>query len=272
MERPFRPISVVALRGGFGNQLFAWAYGQGLRSKGFSVLYDPGNRLGRGFALSGLIPRRRIFPLPAFFWRKLVRSRPGVEAASRILRAENQLLSPNLTTQQSALTFYWGYWQSLDYFCDAKHEIYKKLIAWLDLPVRDKVTECAIHVRRGDYVSDSGAAAVMGVLPLSYYVRSVRHMKSLGYKSFVVYSDERSWVRENLLPLDPTLRLADTDESDDFSNMARSGALITANSSFSWWAGFLVENAGGSVVAPRVWFADAGMNSSRIIPDAWTAL
>lgn len=177
-----------------------------------------------------------------------------------------------MPTQHSALTFHWGYWQSLDYFFDVKKDVYKELIEWLDLPVRDKPTECAIHVRRGDYVSDSGAAAVMGVLPLSYYVRSIGHMKSLGYSKFVVYSDERAWVSEHLLPLDSALRLADTDEAEDFSNMARSGALITANSSFSWWAGFLVESAGGKVVAPQAWFADPGMHSSRVVPDSWTAL
>lgn len=273
MIRVPRSFRVVALRGGFGNQLFGWAYGQALIDKGHLVAYDPGNRLGRGYALRGLIPSGRLLPLPALVWRKLFSAetgRPRTGGRSSLV-SEDQFSAPVIKDVESSISFHWGYWQSLDYFVESKLRVQEQLVAWLDLPSSPR-DECAVHVRRGDYVSDAGAAAVMGVLPLGYYRGAIQQMKLKGYKQFVVYSDDRPWALENLQGLDGSVRVADSSESDDFWHMASSRALITANSSFSWWAGFIVDSRGGDVLAPKDWFADRRMDSSRLIPDSWMSL
>lgn len=269
-----RPVSIVALRGGFGNQLFAWAYGQGLRSHGHSVIYDPGNRLGRGFALRDLIPRRQLLPLPALFWRQIVKLVPSGPRFFRAMLLLEDQREPSVApiAASAGFRFHWGYWQSSDYFQTVREEVFDSLVHWLNVDVRENLSECAIHVRRGDYVSDIGAASVMGTLPLNYYCRAIKRMKSVGYSKFVVYSDDRDWVKENLLPMDSSIEIAETDAAEDFAQMARSGALITANSSFSWWAAFLVSSLGGEVIAPREWFADSTMDSTRLIPDTWISL
>lgn len=241
--------------------------------KGHVVAYDPGSRLGRGFSLRGLIPRRRLLPVPAAAWRRLINAKVKGSAVVRKIPVliEDQSVPPVLSNTQPFLSFHWGYWQSLDYFFESKGRVQEELARWLELPPAPR-DECAVHVRRGDYVSDSGAAAVMGVLPLSYYAQAIEHMKSIGYKDFVVYSDDRPWVVEHLQVMDPAIRVADTSDTEDFLHMASSKALVTANSSFSWWAGFLVESRGGDVLSPKAWFADPQMDSSRLIPETWMTL
>lgn len=43
---------------------------------------------------------------------------------------------------------------------------------------------------------------------------------------------------------------------------------IIANSTFSWWGAWLIENPDKVVVAPEHWFAD-GRDSSSLCPAAW---
>lgn len=273
MKSLLRPVSIVALRGGFGNQLFAWAYGQGLKSRGHVVLYDPGTRLGRGFALEGLIPRAAKLPLPAALWRRIRRLNSSVLKKLGVsVNLEDQRKPPFLGLVHRGLMFHWGYWQSDDYFRGSRDEITSSLTKWLDIEVGDRHNECAVHVRRGDYVSDPDAAAVMGILPLGYYRSAIDYMKTQGFREFVVYSDDRGWVEANLLPLDDSIRVAASDPCQDFENMAKSSALITANSSYSWWAGYIASASGSSVVAPKRWFADTTLDSSRIAPKSWTTL
>ncbi|MDQ0031442.1 alpha-1,2-fucosyltransferase [Arthrobacter bambusae] len=269
-----RPVSVVALRGGFGNQLFAWAYGQRLNREGHLVLYDRGNQLGRGFALRGLIPNSKLVSLPSFFWRKVGASDSmSFLRKNGFVRIEEQELPPRrIDASPRLVNLHWGYWQSMDYFFEAKDSVFRDIEQWVGRADEPPGETCAIHVRRGDYVSDPKAAAVMGALPLSYYKRAIKRMEQNGYTNFVVYSDDRRWATENVLPLGANIRIAHTRDSEDFVRMSTSAALITANSSFSWWAAFLVSMSGGDVIAPSAWFAEPTLDSSRLVPDTWASM
>lgn len=268
-----RPVSVIALRGGFGNQLFAWAYGQALQNLGHVVRYDPGPRLGRGFALEGLVPARSRLQFPAAFWRRVhYLDSPFFKRLRIVVHKEDQTQAPSNIFVNPGVTFHWGYWQSSDYFVQAREQIAAKLVRWLNIDGDDKLRECAVHVRRGDYVSDPDAAAVMGTLPMSYYRSAIDHMKALGFSRFVVYSDDKEWASANLLPLDAQISMAQSHPSSDFVNMSKSSALITANSSFSWWAAFVASSSGSEVVAPKRWFADETLHSNRVAPETWTTI
>jgi len=273
MKLHLPPVSVIALRGGYGNQLFAWAYGQGLKSKGHVVVYDPGSRLGRGFALDGLIPATARLPLPAAFWRRIALLDSSWPRRCKLLvNIEDQQKTPSHFSASSGVLLHWGYWQSADYFSSVQEKVAHSLTRWLNIDPNDRYSECAIHVRRGDYVSDPAAATIMGTLPLSYYRSAIEQMKDRGFSHFVVYSDDRGWVEDNLVPLDENIRVAASDPEQDFVNMAKSSGLITANSSYSWWAGFIASFFGATVIAPRRWFADTTLDSSRIAPQSWTTL
>jgi hypothetical protein len=54
--------------------------------------------------------------------------------------------------------------------------------------------------------------------------------------------------------------------------LSRVDALVTANSSFSWWAGYLGKRKGHVVIAPRPWFTQADMDTRDLLPPDWLTL
>lgn len=267
-----RSLAVVPLRGGFGNQLFGWAYGVALNERGTRVYFDRGNGLGRGFELDGLIQSNRLISLPTrVLWRLGREDRfKRLEKARLIFREDQSKPPQDFPEELGTLSFHWGYWQSLDYFEPVADKVAKDLLNWLPPGPQTLNEECALHVRRGDYVSDEAAAKTLGVLPLEYYSKAIEYMRSVGHTKFTVYTDDPDWARMHILTLDTDMQLStETSALGDFLAMSRSGGLITANSSFSWWAGFLVSFLGGNIVAPEPWFSDPLIDSSRLVPPLW---
>lgn len=264
-----KSYAIVPLRGGFGNQLFCWAYGSGLRARGAHVVFDTGKDLGRGFALPGLIHPRETCSLPSRFWRSrasLSRLLKVIPSASWVL--EDETKPPRIVDLEDTFSLHWGYWQSHDYFQLISDEIHDQLSAWIGWDNISTQQQCAIHVRRGDYVSDPGAAAVLGAQPLSYYESGLSQMRARGFEKFVVYTDDRSWAAEHLVQKD--VQLAPPGAAmDDFLGLASSAGIIMSNSSFSWWAAFLASRIGAPIIGPSGWFADAQYDSSRLMKDEW---
>jgi hypothetical protein len=137
-----------------------------------------------------------------------------------------------------------GYFQSAKYFHEHRADILD--IIWGD---RDRAVipgTTAVHVRRGDYLD---LQDIHPVLPMSYYEKAyipgTRHL---------VYSDDPDWCREHF-PSDRYEVMARSDTVDDLFEMARCKNIITANSSYSWWAVYLGNH--GRVVMPRTWFGPA---------------
>ena len=122
---------------------------------------------------------------------------------------------------------------------------------------------CAVHVRRGDYVSNPNYYS----LPLSYYLKA---MARLGWMEYVVFSDDVDWCRRHM---PDWCRFIETgSEIEDLALMSQCDHFIIANSSFSWWAAWLGETAGTRVMAPGHWFSGTFKyqhNSKDVIPDRW---
>ncbi|MET3143558.1 UNVERIFIED_ORG: hypothetical protein ABIB13_003295 [Arthrobacter sp. UYEF2] len=264
--------NIVPLRGGFGNQLFCWAYGVNLQVKGQQVSFDAGSSLGRGFALEGLIePKERVI-LPGAVWRRMRSLNMVWRVAPFIQRiTEDETRPPVLESPKAMLSLHWGYWQSHDYFADATSVVGDRLHDWLRMESATSLLSCGVHVRRGDYVNDAGAAATLGAQPLGYYHRAIAHMEAAGFSEFVVYTDDREWVAEHLIS--ENVRLApDGDATSDFTGLASSAAVIMSNSSFSWWAAYLASRRGVPVVGPANWFSNGRTDASRLMREGWERL
>lgn len=267
-----KQLSVVPLRGGFGNQLFCWAYGVNLQSKGHKVYFDTGSDLGRGFALEGLIGRPQTVELPGLIWRRMGSSSPIWEMLPFVDRIiEDEKLPPVKRVPNRKLSLHWGYWQSHDYFSDITSTVDDELKSWLDLDSVALLPSCGVHVRRGDYVSDTGAAETLGTQPLAYYRSAMARMKERGIDRFVVYTDDREWVANNLLA--ENVQLApEGSATSDFLGLASSKAVVMSNSSFSWWAAFLASRRGVEILGPANWFNSERNNSSRLMMEGWERL
>lgn len=117
----------------------------------------------------------------------------------------------------------------------------------------------AIHVRRGDYVNNH---FYVNLWETDYYEKA---MSLFPNEKFLIFSDDPDWCEENFIGDEYSVSYGT--ELEDFNLMSSCKAIITANSSFSWWAAYL-SNC-GKVVAPSVenWYTD---NIERTkCPESW---
>lgn len=60
-----------------------------------------------------------------------------------------------------------------------------------------------MHIRRGDYVTDAYTNSVHGACDMEYYKKAVMEaLKSKGADSFLYFSDDLDWAKNNDLYLD----------------------------------------------------------------------
>jgi hypothetical protein len=176
-----------------------------------------------------------------------------------------------------------GYWQSEKYFAWNRSRLLQDIQLVYPPEVADPLLEqirctcsVALHVRRGDYVSNAAAAQFHGLCDMSYYLKAVEVLRSrLPELHVYVFSDEPDWARNNLRLGVPT-HVVDANPPErghlDMELMRQCRYHIIANSSFSWWGAWRSDCPGQQVLAPRRWFADAGVDTSDVVPPRWSRL
>lgn len=96
-------------------------------------------------------------------------------------------------------------------------------------------------------------------LKRNYYKRAVNYIKEKVSNpiSFFVFSDDMTWCRENLDSLglsDENVTFVDFNKGDntfrDMQLMSLCKHIVIANSTFSWWAGFLIKNPKKIFITP----------------------
>lgn len=116
----------------------------------------------------------------------------------------------------------------------------------------------AIHLRRGDYVNNP---FYTDLAKTGYYINATNLFPN---RKFLVFSDDiefaKTYFEGDKFAFDDS-----TDPIEALNKMASCDGIIMANSSLSWWAGFLSPNR-GQIVTPLLWFSD-GKNIS--CPPEW---
>ncbi|MBN9099999.1 MAG: alpha-1,2-fucosyltransferase [Pseudonocardia sp.] len=177
-----------------------------------------------------------------------------------------------------------GFFQSWRYCTTVVEEVRRRMAA-LTAPSAWYAAMCeqlrpgdgsvVLNVRRSDYLLPR-QRAVHGVATRSYYERSLRLVRGLGVTGpvFVMSEALDDVMREfegisDLVPIQPP---PGTDPMELILLLARADALVAANSSFSWWGGFLGERPGRPVVAPRPWFTLKRIDSDDLLMPDWITL
>lgn len=283
---------VVRIEGGLGNQLFQYAAGRSLADRlGCELALDLRGLAENGdrpFQLNlyriraGVATPQMLASLPG--WRS---SRVGRMRSSLSQRLPSMFSYPVFWPRSFAFdprferisrpVYLVGYWQSEKYFAWNRQHLLQdiQLISplptttpWLD-QIRNTCS-LALHVRRGDYVTNAAATQFHGLCDLSYYEAAVQEMKNKFPDVHVfVFSDDPDWVRANLRLDVPTYYVDSNPGEVDLELMRYCRHHVVANSSFSWWSAWLSESAGQTVYAPRRWFADAATDTSDVVPARW---
>jgi hypothetical protein len=130
----------------------------------------------------------------------------------------------------------------------------------------------SIHLRRGDYVSQS---QTYGVLSDSYYLSALRRLSPQDQKLDIwVFTDDLETTKKEL-NLGEGRRIiwvsppAGSAATESLYLMSLAKVNIIANSTFSWWAAYMSKS--GSVFAPDPWYKS--MNEPKdLIPPIWTRI
>jgi hypothetical protein len=283
LREKLAPPSVTSyLTGGCANQIFQYATALALaRRLGVDLQLD----VSWYETATPNMPRKYSLGLFKGVDARIVRNLLG-----QIIREEGFPYNPALFENAPRKCSLVGYWQSEKYFFGLRHELRERLLPREPLPARSIETKRAIldagersvfvHVRRTDYVRNPYHV----VLPMDYYREAAALIAAkVPDPVFFVFSDDPQWCEANFkLPYPTTIvsnfertegRLLGREDADLYL-MRRCGHAIMANSSYSWWGGWLgADIKGGIVIAPKSWVGPAFKDDPRdIVPGRWIRL
>jgi hypothetical protein len=283
---------IVRIIGGLGNQMFQYALYRSLKEKGREVKMDLSGfanyGLHNGYELSSIFEVKEsiaseheikmLSDSSEDFFNKAKRKLMG-RKKSHFIQQEFRFLPQVIELENVYLD---GYWQSEKYFKDNKDAIkndfqFKNTLDAHNQEIVNKMNQTnsvSIHVRRGDYISDSQAAKVHGgITTLAYYKKAIDMINDkVDHPVFFIFSDDIAWVRENINPQNSYFIdwNQGKDSYKDMQLMSSCKHNIIANSSFSWWGAWLNKNDSKIVVSPNKWFNTK--NAEDVIPDDWVKI
>ena len=288
---------IANLRGGLGNQLFQYAC-----SKNFALKLNQELNFYRDkpfFSSSRKIIIGEIFNLKieytSFINLSIILRFPAISFLRNLL-ANNKLsfLRPSSYIAEPSFTFWpglfylnnknfylHGYWQSFKYFEGNLNTLRQ------DLSFNDKflyenrdnfyfkkileVNSVSIHLRRGDFLTNPRAKKFHGVCSMAYYKKSINFiMQKVKNPHFFIFSDDIEWARSNFNFIEcPLTFIENNSDVVDFWLMSLCKHNVLANSTFSWWAGWLNKNNSKFVIAPKKWFLNSTISTRDLIPKNW---
>lgn len=168
-----------------------------------------------------------------------------------------------------------GFFQSEKYFKYIKDEIRKDftfkddiVVECLDIIDSHYDNPIALHVRRGDFLKNSGNHHNLSI---DYYKEALSKFNS--NRQVIVFTDDPRWAMEEPL-FDDDRFIVSTGNSSyhDLYLMSQCNDFIIANSTFSWWGAWLANK--GKVIAPSKWFGpnNSHLNTKDLYPDEWEVI
>lgn len=278
------------LSGGLGNQMFQYAAGMSLADKlGTSLTLDLSE-----FSHYDL----RDYMLGVYNLADNVKTKSGT--SSKILqRLKKEIPNPKAYTEPhyhydpsffdlrdgASIT---GYFQSEKYFNEIadkvrKHFTVKRALSQNSSGIKQHINSASnpvsLHVRRGDYVSDSKTQQVHGSASEQYYKQAVALItERVGQDvQFFIFSDDSDYAQMafDFCPQKFIIRGNDARPHEDMYLMSQCKHHILANSSFSWWGAWLNPNKDKTVIAPKLWFSAETLKEKSLadlFPPEWVTL
>ena len=279
----------VRIRGGLGNQLFQYSAARSLADRlnvnlGLDTReYNAGSPFEMGLKHFNI--RAEFNPKGLIKHKENGFSKYILDIAlgnHKNVYKETNLGFNNLFHSLPNKTYLKGYWQSEKYFENNQKNIFKDLQIITPQSKKNikilenisKTNSVSLHIRRGDYVTNSAYNMKHGTCSLDYYKKSVDYLSKSLNKNFTIFafSDDPEWVFKNLkLPMD--IQFIEHNSSkknyEDLRLMSQCNHNIIANSSFSWWGAWLNKSPKRTIISPKEWYIDKNIKNIDIIPNNW---
>lgn len=287
------PMIVVRPMGGLGNQCFIYAAGRALALRfGVPLKMDLSHyreQTFRSFCLDRMaVAVAEVTPAE----RRWFAARAPDRLLPRMLRAvgakrETVWFVPPVFAYDPGFERVRPPVSLLGYFQSERHFAEHAAVIRQDLRLKDRMDAAnlalaarvrhpgsvCVHVRRTDYVTDATFRQWAQACTPEYYRSAADLMRArVREPEFFVFSDDPAWCRSSLDFLAPATVVTENGIDKphlDLALMAACSHHIVANSTLSWWGAWLGEKAGQTVVAPRVWWSNPGLDDSTVVPERW---
>ena len=287
----------VRLKGGLGNQLFQYAAGyamakrlsspmeldisffdtqslRGFKLDRFKILYTEKAQVSRQPIAVRVAKEKHIGALIRDI------TRPHEKKSFRVGRDYVYLLESGKALLKEFFTlnckdiYLDGYFQSDRYFLEVADELKNQIIPGFELSTSyncflEKVqstNSVAVHVRRGDFLKDQHDWHY--ILEADYYIKAIEEIKQWKKDAtFYWFSNDINWVKNNVpFASNDVFVSLDGDNADieEMMLMKNCNHIITANSTFSWWAAWLNDHKDAIRIVP-----DKPYGNDHMIPDGW---
>lgn len=162
-----------------------------------------------------------------------------------ILRSNNSFLFPNLTNSRPrVISGFCINKLAVEEFEAELEEDLRQILESVALLLPRDLNYQVIHIRKGDYLTTDTS---YGVLTADYY------LKNLGpEKISVVVTDDMDGAPEIVSKIQPQYVFTPKNSTawETLKIMQQSNRLLMANSTLSWWGGFLASRRGSHVISP----------------------
>lgn len=292
---------VVKLIGGIGNQMFQYSLGRHLAIENKTILLldltelldrtSPKSFTFRNYELDEFNIHAQIAKpddLAIFFpgnslLKNIVN---GVKKAAGVITIKHEkgfIFQPSVFSHKPNI-YLDGFWQSEKYFLKIEDIIRNDFtlkpesIKFIDDSIIlsdikyniNHSNSISIHFRRGDYISNPETNNYHGVCPEEYYLKAISVINSkIENPNYFIFSDEPAWITENFSFPGSYKIIQDNPGYLDLYLMSLCKHNIIANSSFSWWGGWLNSNPSKIVIAPKKWFNEYNADTRDLCPTNW---
>ena len=194
--------AVVEIKGGFGNQIFQYAFANYIKNKGYRVTVNTNKNNIHGIYLDSKnfeFKETSLFEVGLLNFFYNISQKNSLKFLSNILFSKIFRKVTNyesfLNTEERYLNYFAGYWQNIDLIESNKDYLIESLINTkaMDDNLNDDVQpgKTLIHVRRGDYID------VEENLNIKFYEEAIRYCKNtIKDFSFEIFTDDLAWVKE----------------------------------------------------------------------------
>jgi hypothetical protein len=285
-------VVIATLEGGLGNQLFQYAVGRAVAQRTGSRLFLDCSfyrkKQCRTYQLGSLHVKGTRLPT------SVARLFNGIEGNSTCKRWIKNQLGKNLARLQDRGRGYdsriaslpghcrlTGPWQCEKYFASIRESLLSELQPRESIihhlqPVLQRVQSTnavAVHIRRGDLVTNDYYRERIGTLPADYYASAFSQVTADHPDAeFFVFTEDADWAQKHLRstrPLTIVSAVLTRTPVEDLFVMSQCRHFIIANSTFSWWGAWLSQCPDKTVIAPSRFFRVPRPWEDQMVPPSW---
>ena len=280
-----RKIAVVKMQGGLGNQIFALNFINYLEMLNFNVYTSV--KFYKNIQSSSINTERRDLHLDIDVLKlkiinnfyetmlnKIIKIRESNSLYKRFIElficfVNDENLNQNVSRKKFIFIFD-GYWQNFELLHD-KEGLIERLSLDKNFESLKKNEQkkyaTMLHVRRKDYLNISEE------LNISYYKTALDHCRdSIGDLSYVIYTDDIKWVKQNpeFETASSIIEAKDINTITDFLEMTSFKNFIISNSTYSYLAAYFGSNEKSTVICPKPWFKNLKyIDYDKILNENW---